>query len=110
MLTTVSIKSMYAQYYSVNIDTKTVAAMVGAFATETAAEALYNEQVKTILKHYSAAEVAAAGIFASKYLHQTSRSNMRHPFRNGLHSDQRKALQFRFRLPYPRGSNLPANW
>lgn len=68
MLTTVSIKSMYAQYYSVNIDTKTVAAMVGAFATETAAEALYNEQVKTILKHYSAAEVAAAGIFASKYL------------------------------------------
>ena len=68
MLTTVSIKSMYAQYYSVNIDTKTVAAMVGAYATETAAEALYNEQVKTILKHYSAAEVAAAGIFASKYL------------------------------------------
>ena len=68
MLTTVSIKSMYAQYYSVNIDTKTVAAMVGAYATETAAEALYNEQVKTILKHYTAAEVAAAGIFASKYL------------------------------------------
>lgn len=68
MLTTVSIKSMYAQYYSVNIDTKTVAAMVGAYATETAAEALYNEQVKTILKHYSAAEVAAAGIFTSKYL------------------------------------------
>ena len=42
--------------------------MVGAYATETAAEALYNEQVKTILKHYTAAEVAAAGIFASKYL------------------------------------------
>ena len=41
--------SVCAQYYSVNIDTKTVAAMVGAYATETAAEALYNEQVKTIL-------------------------------------------------------------
>ena len=68
MLSTVSFKSMYAQYYSVNIDTKTVAAMVGAYATETAAEALYNEQVKTILKHYTAAEVAAAGIFTSKYL------------------------------------------
>lgn len=57
-----------AQYYSVNIDTKTVAAMVAAYGTESAAEAFYNEQVKEILKHYTAAEVAAAGIFSSKYL------------------------------------------
>ena len=38
-----------AQYYSVNIDTKTVAAMVAAYGTESAAEAFYNEQVKEIL-------------------------------------------------------------
>jgi hypothetical protein len=55
-------------WYSVNYDQKTVAAMVAAFGTETAAEVYYNEQVKKILDRYSAAEVAAAGIFASKYL------------------------------------------
>jgi len=53
---------------SVNYDQKTVAAMAGAYATETAAEAYYDEQVKAILKHYNAAEVAAAGIFTSKFL------------------------------------------
>ena len=31
-------------------------------------EAYYNEQVQNILKHYNAAEVATAGIFASKFL------------------------------------------
>ncbi|MBQ2855746.1 MAG: hypothetical protein IJE78_01280 [Bacteroidaceae bacterium] len=53
---------------SVNYDRKTVAAMAGAYATETAAEAYYDEQVKAILKHYNAAEVATAGIFTSKFL------------------------------------------
>lgn len=33
-----------------------------------ATEAYYNEQVQNILKHYNAAEVATAGIFASKFL------------------------------------------
>ena len=37
---------------SVNYDQKTVAAMAGAYATETAAEAYYDEQVKAILKHW----------------------------------------------------------
>lgn len=57
-----------AQYVRVNYDRKTVAAMAAAYGTETAAEAYYNEQVKDILDKYSAAEVAAAGIFMSKYL------------------------------------------
>ena len=55
-------------WYSVYYDQKTVAAMAAAFGTETAAEVYYKEQVKKILDRYSAAEVAAAGIFASKYL------------------------------------------
>ncbi len=58
----------HAQYYSVNIDTKTVAAMAAAFGTESVAEAYSNKQVQAILKHYNAAEVATAGIFASKFL------------------------------------------
>lgn len=57
-----------AQYYSVNYDKKTVAAMVAAYGAGTAAEAYYNEQVADVLKHYNAAEVATAGIYASKFL------------------------------------------
>ena len=57
-----------AQYYSVNFDTKTVAAMAAAFNTEAATEMYYAEQLAKIRKSYQAAEVAAAGIFASKYL------------------------------------------
>lgn len=59
---------VHAQYYSVNYDTRTVAAMAAAFGTETVAESYYREQVDDILKHYNAAEVATAGIFASKFL------------------------------------------
>ena len=51
-------QSAQAQYYSVNYDKKTVAAMAAAYNTEAATEAYYNEQVQNILKHYNAAEVA----------------------------------------------------
>lgn len=59
-----------AQYVRVNYDKKTIAAMAGAYGAETAAEVYYNEQVKKILDKYSAAEVAAAGIFLSKYMNR----------------------------------------
>lgn len=61
-------RPVHAQYYSVNYDARTVAAMAAAFGTEAVAEGYYGEQVDNILKHYNAAEVAAAGIFASKFL------------------------------------------
>mgnify|MGYP000090882885 CR=1 FL=1 len=51
---------VHAQYYSVNYDARTVAAMAAAFGTEAVAESYYREQVDDILKHYTAAEVAAA--------------------------------------------------
>ena len=57
-----------AQYYSVNYDKRTVAEMTAAFATEAATEAYYAQQVAKIREHYQAAEVAAAGIFTSKFL------------------------------------------
>lgn len=57
-----------ARYYSVNYDKEAVAAMSAAYASGAAAEGYYNKQVQEILKHYGAAELASAGIFASKYL------------------------------------------
>ena len=50
-------QTVHAQYYSVNYDTRTVAAMVAAFGTEAVAEGYYREQVDDVLKHYTAAEV-----------------------------------------------------
>lgn len=69
-------ETAHAQYYSVNIDTKTVAAMAAAFGTESVAEAYSNEQVQAILKHYNAAEVATAGIFASKFLERKALTDL----------------------------------
>lgn len=68
VLTLASHIEVRAQYYSVNIDLKTAAAMEAAYAAGAAAEIYYNDQIQDILKHYTAAEVAAAGIFSSKYL------------------------------------------
>ena len=69
-------QTVHAQYYSVNYDTRTVAAMVAAFGTEAVAEGYYREQVDDILKHYNAAEVATAGIFASKFLEHKALSDL----------------------------------
>ena len=60
--------SVKAQYYSVNYDKETVAKMVASFNTEAATEMYYAEQIAKIREHYQAAEVAAAGIFTSKFL------------------------------------------
>lgn len=65
-----------AQYYSVNIDKKTVAAMVSAYGAETVAETYYDQQVQDILKHYNAAELATAGIFASKFLERKALTDL----------------------------------
>jgi len=46
--------SVKAQYYSVNFDTKTVAAMSAAFNTEAATEMYYAEQLAKIRKSYLA--------------------------------------------------------
>ena len=67
---------VHAQYYSVNYDARTVAAMAAAFGTEAVAESYYREQVDDILKHYNAAEVATAGIFAAKFLKHKALSDL----------------------------------
>ena len=71
-----TMQHVHAQYYSVNYDTRTVAAMAAAFGTETVTESYYREQVDDILKHYNAAEVAAAGIFAAKFLEHKAFSDL----------------------------------
>lgn len=68
--------SVKAQYYSVNMDYRTVAEMSAAFNTEASTEMYYAEQVAKIREHYQAAEVAAAGIFASKFLDRKALTDM----------------------------------
>lgn len=55
-------------YMKINYDTRTVAAMASEYAAAAVAEGYYDEQVKDILAKYGVAEVAAAGIFTSKYM------------------------------------------
>lgn len=71
-----AVQHVHAQYYSVNYDTRTVAAMAAAFGTESVAESYYREQVDDILKHYNAAEVATAGIFTAKFLEHKAFSDL----------------------------------
>ena len=76
LLSLAVVQQVHAQYYSVNYDARTVAAMATAFGTEAVAESYYREQVDDILKHYNAAEVATAGIFASKFLEHKAFSDL----------------------------------
>lgn len=75
-IATIFAQQAHAQYYSVNFDAKTVAAMVAAYGTGTVAEAYYDEQVQNILKHYKASEVATARIFASKFLERKALTDL----------------------------------
>lgn len=65
-----------AQFHSMNYDKETVAAMATAFGAEAVAEGYYSEQVGAILKQYNAAELAAAGIFASKFLERKAMTDL----------------------------------
>lgn len=68
ILTLVDVTSVRAQYYSVNFDYATIAAMTAGFATEAGTELLHRENTSKIAESYSYSEVATAGIFASKLL------------------------------------------
>jgi len=68
LLLVLSVVTAKAQYYSINIDYETMAVMSEAFTTEAAMEALHKENLQKIYDSYTAAEVASAGIFSSKYL------------------------------------------
>lgn len=64
-----------AAWASMNIDTKTMEAMTLAYATEFATESMNDESMQKILDHYSSAEIATAGIFASKWLDRKALQN-----------------------------------
>ncbi len=49
--------------------------MTAAYATEAATESMNDESVQKILDHYTSAEVATAGIFASKWLDRKALQN-----------------------------------
>jgi len=71
-----AVQHVPARYTSVTSAPRPVAAMAAAFGTETVTESYYREQVDDILKHYNAAEVAAAGIFAAKFLEHKAFSDL----------------------------------
>jgi hypothetical protein len=50
--------------------------MASTYALEVAAEAMNNESVQKILDHYTSAEVATAGIFASKWFDRKALTNV----------------------------------
>lgn len=60
---------------SINLDRKTSAAMTAAYLTQAATEAMNDESVQKMLDHYTSAEVATAGIFASKWLDRQALTN-----------------------------------
>lgn len=76
LLSLCAIAPVKAQYYSINIDYKTAAAMAVAFNTEAATEMYYAEQIAKIRDSYEAAEIATAGIFTSKFLDRKALSDM----------------------------------
>lgn len=63
-------------WVSVNIDQKTIEAMTEGYAEELAAELLNEQSISKILDHYTSAEVATAGIFASKWLDRQAMKNV----------------------------------
>ena len=76
VLTLAGTTPVRAQYYSVNFDPKTVAAMAAAYNTEAVTEMYYNEQLSKIHDYYQAAEVATAGISSSKFLDRKALTNL----------------------------------
>lgn len=86
---TLAVTTARAQYVRVNVDAQTIAAMSTSFATESVAEVYYKSQIKDILDHYTTAEVAAAGIFSSKYLDRKALTDL------GILSDQTENYYYR---------------
>ncbi len=89
LVCTLAVTTARAQYVRVNIDTKTIAAMATSYGTESVAEAYYKSQIKDILDHYTTAEVAAAGIFSSKYLDRKALTDL------GILSDRTENYYYR---------------
>ena len=86
---TLAVPTVRAQVARVNIDTPTIAAMSTSYGTESVAEMYYKSQIQDILDHYTTAEVAAAGIFSSKYLDRKALTDL------GILSDRTENYYYR---------------
>ena len=62
-------------YGSINIDVETTAALTELFGAQYGAEALMEDDINEILHHYTNAEIATSGIFASKWLDRKAMKN-----------------------------------
>ena len=84
-----AVPTVRAQVARVNIDTPAIAAMSTSYGTESVAEMYYKSQIQDILDHYTTAEVAAAGIFSSKYLDRKALTDL------GILSDRTENYYYR---------------
>lgn len=75
MLAVMAVTQTFAQWASVNFDYYTTAAMTAAYATQILEEEKIDGYLSEILDHYESSEVAAAGIFATKYLDRRALQN-----------------------------------
>lgn len=89
LICTLTVSTVRAQYVRVNIDTKTIATMSSVYGTESVAEIYYKSQITEILDHYTTAEVAAAGVFSSKYLDRKALTEL------GILSDRTENYYYR---------------
>lgn len=72
---TVGVRNSYGQYASVNIDYATIAAMLSSYEVSNAIESSNTDDWDEMLKHYTKAEVATAGIYLSKWLDRKALEN-----------------------------------
>lgn len=75
ILAVMAVTQTFAQWASVNFDYYTTAAMTAAYATQILEEEKIDGYLSEILDHYESSEVAAAGIFATKYLDRRALQN-----------------------------------
>lgn len=68
LMLTAAITPVRAQYASINIDYATMEAMTEAYGAEAITESLHKTNIEKIYNSYAQAELAAVGIFGSKYL------------------------------------------
>lgn len=102
----ISIMSLpaYASWGSINIDAKTDAAMSGAYLAEWQTERMSDDVLGDILKHYSSASVATAGIYSSKWMDRKALKNA------GLFTNARENYYYRRIYTLVSAKIMPKIW
>lgn len=94
----------YASWGNINIDAETDAAMSGAYLAEWQTERMSNDDLGDILRHYSSASVATAGIYSSKWMDRQALTNA------GLFANARESYYYRRIYTLVKDKIMPKIW